>query len=253
MDKLSCYILTKNSEKYLANILEQISNISDEIIIIDSGSLDKTEEIAKQFSVKFIFNEFNNFKSQREFAISKCKYDFVLCFDDDEIPNQKLIDSIKTEKELGFRFDAYRIARYWNVLGQDVKVIYPIISPDFPIRLYNQTILSFANSNIIHETPSGQRNEAVLDGLIRHITFETSSELESKLETYSEIASQDIINRGKKSNIFKIIFSPISAFIKWYFIKGGFRDGLIGLKLAFYSFNYSLKKYQKARFKIANN
>ena len=138
MAKLSLYILTKNSEKYLDTILRKVSPIIDEVLIIDSGSSDNTEKITKSFNAKFIFHKFTDFKSQREFAVKECEYKNVMFLDDDEIPDEKLIESIKIEKELGFNFDAYRFKRDWNVLSKDIKVIYPIISPDYPIRIYNK-------------------------------------------------------------------------------------------------------------------
>ncbi len=250
MEKISLYILTKDSERFLKEILTRVQTVVDEIVIIDSGSSDKTEAIAKEFGAKFIFHEFKDFRSQREFATSVCSYRVVLFLDSDEVPSLELINELYQEKVKGFPVDVYRFKRVWNVLGRDIHNIYPIISPDYPIRVINRDRVSLNESNLIHEKYTGYSTEATFDNSVKHITFQTRESLEKKLEFYSDIASNDIIENGRSVNVFKFIFSPISAFIKWFFLKRGFLDGRVGLILGVYAFRYTLKKYQKARVKL---
>lgn len=249
MTPLSTYILTKNSEKHLKKILEPISDVADEILVVDSGSNDKTKEIAESFSkVKFIFNAFENFKAQRIFAENNCKFDLILFLDSDEIPNQTLVESLKRLKESDdFTCDAYTISRKWNVLGKNVHSIYPIVSPDNPIRLYNRKKASFENSQLVHESITGYETIGHIDGELTHITFESMAEFRKKLDLYTDIASKDLIIKGKKINIFKRILSPIGAFIKWYFLKSGYKDGRIGLYTGQYAYRYTKLKYIKAK------
>tara|TARA_B110000459_G_scaffold152951_1_gene166994 strand:+ start:96 stop:869 length:774 start_codon:yes stop_codon:yes gene_type:complete len=248
MTRISSYVLTKNSEKYLSEILRSLETISDEIIIVDSGSNDSTKNITNSFKkTKFYYNEFKSFKEQRLFAEKNSTYDIILFLDCDEIPDAEFINSIKELKINGLKHDAYRILREWNVLGKNIHCIYPITSPDHPIRLYNKKTTSFKNSQLVHERLSGYKSLGLIKGTVKHFTFETINELNDKLELYTDIAAQDLIIKKKKINIFKITFSPLGSFIKWYFIKKGFKDGFTGMYLGIYAYNYTRKKYKKAK------
>jgi glycosyltransferase involved in cell wall biosynthesis len=252
-NKLSAYILTFNSEVHLFKILERIESVADEILVIDSGSSDSTESIVSTFpTAKFIFHAFTDFKSQRSLAAKVCSFDYVLFLDSDEIPDENFISALKNLKQIGFDKDAYEAERHWNVLGQKVRVLYPIVSPDFPIRLYNRNIVNFEHSSLVHETPTGYKTKGKLAGRLNHITFESREQLEKKLVFYSDIAARDLILKNKKASVAKAYASAFSAFIKWYFLKKGFLDGWVGLTLGNYAFRYSKLKYIKA-IKIKQN
>ena len=246
-NKLSAYVLTFNSELHLFKILEQIHSVADDILVIDSGSSDQTESIVSAFpNVKFIYHPFTDFKSQRSFAANACRFDYVLFLDSDEIPDDNFITNLKQLKQAGFDKDAYEAERHWKVLGKNVRVLYPIVSPDFPIRLYNRQIVSFEHSSLVHETPYGYKSKGKIAGRLLHITFENRAQLEKKLSFYSDIAARDLILKNKKTSLAKAYASAFSAFIKWYFLKRGFLDGLVGLILANYASRYSKLKYLKA-------
>jgi glycosyltransferase involved in cell wall biosynthesis len=247
MQKLSAYILCHNSEKYISQILEKLQIVADEILIIDSGSSDQTKEIARSFDkVKFVQKPFTDFKSQRNFAAECCKFDYVLFLDSDELPDDHFILGLQQLKSKGFREDAYEAERHWNVLGKGVHVFYPIVSPDYPIRLYNKNIVNFDNSSLVHETPGGYKTKGRLQGKIAHITFENKAVLERKLQFYTDIAAEDLIRKNKKLSPFKAYASAFSAFIKWYILKKGFLDAYTGIQLGCYAYRYSLLKYKKA-------
>ena len=247
MQKLSAYILCYNSEKYLYQILEKLQTVADEILVIDSGSSDKTKEITTSFDkVKFIFHPFSDFKSQRSFAADCCEYDYVLFLDSDEIPDEDFISSILELKGRGFDKDAYEAERHWNVLGKRVHVFYPIVSPDFPVRLYNKNVVNFKDSSLVHETPGGYKTKGRLRGKIEHITFENKTVLERKLQLYTDIAAEDLIRKNKKLSRLRAYASAFSAFFKWYILKKGFLDAFTGFQLGNYAYRYSLLKYKKA-------
>jgi len=248
MDNLSVYILTRNSEQYLEEILQKICSVADEIIVLDSGSDDKTREIAQKFNnVQFLFREFDNFKNQRNYAAQLCKYNYVLFLDSDEIPDELFISNIQKIKQRGFIGDAYDVARKWYAFGKKIHAIYPITSPDYPVRLFNKQFVSFKNSNFVHETLSGYRTKTTIEGFILHKTFHNKEELDQKLEHYTTLAAEDLIRNQKRINYLKIVTNPIVAFIKWYIIKRGYKDGRTGFVLGKYAYNYTKNKYKKAK------
>jgi hypothetical protein len=172
----------------------------------------------------------------------------VLFLDSDELPDSEFIESIQEIKSRDFEFDAYRVSRVWYVLGKKIHCIYPVSSPDNPIRLYNKKNVTFANSQLIHETQSGYSHTGKINGKIIHYTFETRDKLKRKLDKYSTIAAQDLIIKGKNINNLKIMINPIAAFIKWYFLKGGYKDSFSGIIIAKYAYDYTRMKYRKAKY-----
>ena len=171
----------------------------------------------------------------------------ILFLDSDEIPDTDFVNSIIELKKEGFKHDAYKVNRIWNVLEKEIHSVYPITSPDFPIRMYKKSKVSFSDSSLVHETPAGYSSVGEINGSVKHITFKTNEEMNQKLELYTNIAAFDLIHKKRKVSTFKIIFSPIAAFLKWYFVKEEFKDGYVGLMLGIYAYKYTLKKYLKAR------
>ena len=248
--QISAYILTNNSERYIEEILSQLSKFADEIVLLDSGSSDATLQIASRFPLAKVFHRpFDNFKDQRNYAASLCQYDTIFYVDSDEIPDEVLVDAIsalKTKtKELGTC--GYAVKRLWYVMGCLVHSIYPVVSPDEVIRLFDRRHISFDdNSNIVHETLGGQSETRLLEGCLMHSTFHTRQEMMHKVEQYTTLAAQDLIRRKGKVPRVKIVLNPIAAFIKWYFFKRGFLDGRVGLITGCYAYRYTKLKYLKA-------
>ena len=221
--------------------------VCEEVVVVDSGSKDATESIVKGFDrTRFVYHPLKSFKDQRIFASESCRHQWVFFLDSDEIPDEILLEEIQNLKANGFVHDAYKVPRYWNVLGKDIHSIYPTCSPDHPIRLINKAVVSFQQAGLVHETPTGFSSFAILKGSIRHITFQTKAELQAKLEFYTEMAAKDMVLKKKKITLLKRIFSPVGAFLKWYFLRRGYKDGWLGLYLGRYAYQYTQKKYQKA-------
>jgi glycosyltransferase involved in cell wall biosynthesis len=245
---LSFYMLVKNSEKYLPTILSRIATVADEIILLDSGSQDATHVIAEKFHAQWHFRPFDHFRNQRTAALSLCRHSYVLFLDADEIPDETLIQQLQIHKQKGFTADAYCLQREWIVLGKRVHSIYPVCSPDFPVRLINKEKVSFAGSARVHEEYSGYQQALVLPGKITHYTFHSMAELQQKLNFYARIAAEDRAEKGKPFHRYQRIFNPPLAWLKWYLFKGGWRDGKVGLILANYAFRYTyLKHYHKIK------
>lgn len=248
VEQLSVYILTCNSPKYLPDILKRCSRFADEIVIVDSGSTDNTLDIARSFNCKIFNRPLDNFREQRRFAHNCCTHQWVLAIDSDEIPSDELIKETQQLKVDGFKFDAYKIRRNWNVLGKWVHGLIPVPSPDYPIRLLNkQKVVFDERSTRSHETAHGYDTLGVIEAPLFHYTFETRHELESKLLLYSRLRAEDIIESGKSTGLFQLLFSPVGAWFKWYVVRGNWKDGYVGLILACFAMRYTYHKYRIAR------
>ena len=252
MQTLSCYVLTYNSEKYLDQVLQPLQSIADEIVLLDSGSRDRTEEIGNKYNARFVHRKFDDFKTQRNFAADQCQSDWVLFVDSDEVLDEVMVAEVQELKKNNFliegqSIDAFRLKRRWYLFGEEVRAFLPVSSPDFPVRLFNKHKVSFKDSsNLVHETPSGFETEASLSrGAVHHYSCDSIDYLFSKLNQYTTLAAQDMLRKGKKSSWLKCFIHAESAWLTWYFKKGGWRDGQVGFLLGIYAYLYAFMKYLK--------
>lgn len=247
MKQLSAFILTYNSEKYLERITTGLKNACDEVLIVDSGSTDGTKRIAEELGCRFLERAFDNFKNQRSFALAECAFDLVLMVDSDEVPDAVMIEALKKLKASSPITDAYRVKREWYVLGKKIHAAYPVVSPDFPVRLFDRRKSNFENSPVVHEEPSGYVTLDVLEGTLHHYTFETRKEIALKLDRYTTLSAETLLKKNKNLSGLQQYLSASAAFMKWYWGKGGWKDGRTGMVLGKYAFDYTYLKYEKAR------
>lgn len=252
---LSCYILTKNSERYLQEILEPLSKVVDDLLIVDSGSSDKTLDLAKKFGARTIHRNFDNFKNQRNFALESCQHNWVLSLDSDEVPNPDFIEIINKLKVSDFKYDnqtpdSFGIKRRWILFGEEVHAFLPCSCPDYPIRLFRKDKVNFGvGSNEVHETPTGSDNHVVLrEGGVFHYSCDSVTELFAKMNQYTTLAAQELKKKGRKTSWPGIFIHAFGAWVKWYFRKGGYKDGSVGFLLGVYAYLYTFFKYLKLKF-----
>jgi glycosyltransferase involved in cell wall biosynthesis len=249
MCQLTIVVLAYNNARTIAAVLKAAMLMSSDIWVLDSGSTDATIHIASELGCKISFRAFDNFKNQRQYGLTLGNADYVFFIDSDEIASFKLIEDIRLLQSRGFDRDAYAVRRDWWALGKSVHALYPVKSPDYPVRILNRQVCHFNASKDVHESASGYAELGVLEGALEHHTFHSINEIFSKINTYTNLSSQDIVRKEKYWQWpLCIIFSPICAFIKWYFIKGGWRDGIVGIILALYAAAYSFERYRKALF-----
>jgi len=231
--KLSVIILTKNSEKYLEEVLKSVK-FADEVIIYDNGSNDKTLEIAKNFKNTKIFTDTNweGFGIQKQKAVEKTKNNWVFVLDSDEVITEKLkneiLETIKNPK-----YEAYFVPRLNNFFEKWMK--HTGLFPDFSIRLFDKTKAKF-NTNKVHESVEA-KNIGYLKNYFLHYAYESIEEFIDKQNRYSSM--------GAKKNKFKAIISPYWTFFKLYFFKLGFLDGWEGFVVSKLYAEYTFWKYIK--------
>lgn len=251
-EKLSVYILTHNSEKMLEEVIQPLLAIADDLLIVDSGSTDSTADIANKFGTRFIHHPLVSFKEQRNFAHDNALYDWVLALDSDEVVSEEFVKEVTALKQEGFTHDAYSITRYWIVQGVQVRSIYPIDSPDDPVRLIDRRKVHFGSrSSHVHESVEGYDSLGVIQAPVYHYTFTCDDEIERKLHKYTTLAAKDIARNPKSKRWYfpvtahyRLLFSPPAAWYKWYIRHQGYMDGKIGRKLGKYAFQYTYLKYK---------
>ncbi len=254
---VSAYVLTHNSEAYLDTILAQLTQLADEVVVVDSGSHDTTLTIAAKHQARVLHKDFVDFRSQREFAATACTHDYIFYCDCDEVPDTELVESVRAAKRSGLALSAYLVSRYWEVLHTPVHVVYPVRSPDLLPRLYDRRRCHWETGKLVHESLVAPPPLGQLDGRITHKTFETREEIDRKLRGYTDLAARGIVRklqkRGKNSKWKALAHwlnglgpSPLGAMLKSYLVRGGWRDGRVGLVLLTYAMRYSQLKHFKA-------
>lgn len=231
MEKLSVFLITKNEEERLAQTLEAVQGLASELIILDSGSTDNTEEIAKKYDAKFSFREFDGFGQQKYAAQEMCAHDWVLNIDADEVvtPSLKseIIDFLSNDK-MTSEYDGCEIDITSILPGRDKP--HNFARNYKRIRLYNKNKLSFPTHSTfdnIDRKPSYKIYE--FKNIINHYSFLNLKSLEKKARERTRFYFEEEKRGNSFKNIIRLPFEFIISFIKCYFFRGHIADGLYGL------------------------
>lgn len=252
MIKLSGVIITYNEERNIERCIKSLLNVVDEIVVIDSFSTDGTKAICNQYNVKFIEQKFLGYIEQKNFALTKAKYNYIVSLDADEALSKQLQQSIINLKN-NWVYSGYYSNRFNNFCGQWIK--HCDWYPSKKIRVFDRRKASWKGINP-HDSiflENKKEKTGYLKGDILHWSYKTYSELNEKTEKFSTISAQSYFELGKKASIWKIIFNPTWAFFKSYFLRLGFLDGLNGLIICVQTANLTFLKYTKLRELIKQN
>lgn len=246
MAKISVFIITKNEADRILSVLNSVKIFADEIIVIDSGSIDDTQKIANKFGAKVIFNEWQGFGQQKIFGEKECQNDWILNIDADEEISSQLAQEILHLKES---------TKFNNFYGYKIKIVNKFRFEDRPkkwayyynqLRLYNKKYGGFRNSTV-HDSvimiPEVQNKISQLNNIIYHQSFRSYSHWLEKINYYSSMQAQDAHLKNKKISSSKILFISIIAFLKAYIIRRYF---IYGFKGFIYSYLFAFSRFAKA-------
>jgi glycosyltransferase involved in cell wall biosynthesis len=244
MKPLSVVIITFNEEKNIERCLKSITDIADEIVVVDSLSTDRTKEICEKYNATFIQQPFLGYIEQKNFAFSKASHDFVLSMDADECLNETLTKHILEEKQKGFTSDGYTMNRCTNFCGKWIR--HGTWYPDTKLRLLNKQKGKWGGTNP-HDYIVMQANTSTkhLKGDILHYSYYSIAEVATQNNKFTEIQAQAMFEKGRRATALNFILNPLSAFVNGYIFKAGFLDGLAGFFIACSVSYYTLVKYVK--------
>ena len=241
---LSLVIITRNAAAQLAACIASVP-FAAEVLVVDSGSSDNTVALARELGARVIFQEWLGYGRQKQYAVEQASHDWVLCLDADEQLSPGLADAIRTCLE---RPDcpAYRFPRSNRFMGRYLR--HGEGYPDWSLRLFDrrQARWSF---DPVHEKVVLQPGTRCgrLGGDLLHDSAESLDSYLAKQNRYTTLAAERAFARGKRAGWPHLLLSPLFRFIRFYFWRQGFRDGLPGLvHIAIGCFN-SFCKYAKLR------
>ena len=244
MIKISSIIIAKNEESNIRRCIEsQIGCVDEIVLLVDEESNDKTYEIAAGYPiVKTLIVKWKGYSETKKEAISLASNDWILWIDADEALTKELNEEIKQLKNSAPSYSNYSMPRKANFLGKWIR--HSGWYPGRVVRLFNKNNTLFNNQNV-HENLQVQGQTGQLNNDIEHYTDPSVSHYFIKFNIYTSLAANDLKENGRVFHLTDLLIRPISIFIKMYFIKMGFLDGIQGFILAIFSSAYVFTKYSK--------
>ena len=228
---ISAAIITLDEEKNIADCIKSLHWV-DQIVVVDSLSRDKTKEIAIALGAKVIDQKFLGHVKQKQLAVDRCQYDWVICLDADERVPPKLKREIVnlfecTPKES--LFPGYSVARRSYHLGRWIK--YGGWYPDRNVRLFHRKFGRWSGFDP-HDRIAVNGEIGKLQGALDHFVFRDLAHNVHVNNFYSSIGAQVLFEKGRKPSLLRLIFKPVGKFLETYIVKRGFLDGLPGFIIA---------------------
>lgn len=241
---VSVVIITKNEEKNIADALRS-SAWADEIVVVDSGSTDRTCQLAKEHGARVIVREWPGFSEQKQFAADSAKFDRVFSLDADERFSDELIAELKRlkqkpETDLAAGYFVPRLSYY---LGQPIH--HGGWYPDKQMRFFDRR-KGHWNGEIIHESfklNEGDTPASLVSNLL-HFTVESIAHHDQMIgERYAPLAAEKMHADGKRTSRLRMLLSGIFAFLRAYVLKAGFLDGFPGFCIAYFAAHHAFLKH----------
>ncbi|MBK8890174.1 MAG: glycosyltransferase family 2 protein [Dechloromonas sp.] len=237
---LSVAIITLNAATQLEACL-QSARFGDEIVVVDSGSSDGTQALAQRHGARVVHQDWLGFGPQKQFAVETASHEWVLCLDADERVTPELQAAIENALK-DPSTAAFRFARCNRFLGRYLR--HGEGYPDWSLRLFDRRQARWSD-DAVHEKVITQGRIGELPGDLLHDSAESLASYLTKQNRYTTLAADTAFATGKRAGFGRIAFSPLLRFIKFYFIRQGFRDGLPGLIHIVIGCCNSFMKYSK--------
>lgn len=235
---LSVAIISLNEEARIAQCLESVRAIAQEIIIVDSGSTDDTIKIAESMGARVYREGWKGFVAQRNSVLEKCSCEWVLFLDCDEVLSDTLraniATAIKNEECNGFKL------KYVSFfMGRWIKHAWGM---DWHTRLIRRGKAAWTGHDV-HETLECQEPVKKIDGDAYHYTYINYEQHMTKGVHYAALGAQSLCKRGKKIRFYMLFANPLWCFLKHYVVKLGFLDGFPGFIISLTSLHHNFYKY----------
>ena len=233
--KITACIITLNEERNLARCLKSVAPLADEILIVDSGSIDGTVDIAQQFGARVVKQDWLGYVGQKNFALAQAHHSWVLSIDADEEISPELADAIVHIKD-DIALDApgapngYQFSRIVFYRGRWIR--HGDWYPDRLVRLFRRTEARFTGGRV-HEKLELRGKHPILPGHLHHFTYEDALDRRERSAKYAALwAHSAYEEQHRRAYPWSPSAHALMRFCKGFFLKGGFLDGAIGWDIA---------------------
>jgi len=242
--QISATIITFNEQENIARAIESL-RCCDEVVVIDSGSQDRTVEIATKLGARVVDHPWAGYASQKNFAAQEARYDWVFSLDADESLSEALEGEIWQLKKKGPKFDAYTMPRLAQYMGR--WILHSGWHPDRKVRLYDRRKATWVGS-YVHESVEVRGSVGHLNANLLHYTCDSLSQHLATMDRYTTLGAEQLVAENVRIGWCHLLLDPPWTFFRIYFLQQGFLDGTEGLAIAYMASLHNFVKYAKARF-----
>jgi glycosyltransferase involved in cell wall biosynthesis len=239
---ISIIVITNNEEKNIGRCLASVQ-WGDEIIVVDSGSTDATVDIAKSLNARVIARKWEGFAKQKEFALQQAKHEWIFSLDADEEVTNELKEEILQTIRLPHALNGYEVPRKSFFLDRWIKN--GGWYPGLQLRLFKKSKTRM-NHRPVHEGFLVEGLTGLMKSDINHYTYNSLHQYIEKMNDYSSLDVMNKIARGRVIRWYHFILNPLSVFLRMFVSLHGYRDGVHGFLLAYYSAVHALAIYAKS-------
>lgn len=239
---ISAVVITYNAAQHLAACLASLHFV-DEIVVLDAGSSDGTELIAKQYGVRWEVNPWIGFGPQKRHAVALARHDWVLCIDADERLSQNLALAICSTLN-DARYSVYRMPRSNYFMGRYLR--HGEGYPDWSVRLFDRRAACWSE-DLVHEKVVTTKPVGTVpgrDGILHHSADDLAVYLD-KQNRYTSLQAAALFQAGVRGSRIRLVVSPLLRFLKFYVLRLGWMDGLPGFVHITIGCMGSFNKYAK--------
>lgn len=248
MKGVSAILITRDEEKNVGDCLASLA-FADEIVVVDSGSTDRTEEVCRRDPrVRWFPEEWKGFGPQKNSALAKALGPWIFSIDADERVSDELAREIAGLDLSSVPVDGYRVPRR-SYFG-DAWVRHGGWYPDYTIRLWRKDRGRF-NDRQVHEVVRLSGRVGTLAGDLIHYTYRDTADFLERMDRYAALGAEELRKEGARGTLLDLWFRPPFTFLKMYLLRRGFLDGALGFRLAMLYSRYTFAKYSKLREKDA--
>ncbi len=241
--KISATLITCDEERNIARAIESL-RCCDEIVVVDSGSVDRTVQLASKLGARVVENAWKGYAEQKNFAAEQASHDWILSLDADEALSEALEAEILRLKKTPPDCDAYTVARMAQYLGR--WILHSGWYPDRKVRLYDRRRARWVGK-FVHESVEVNGRLGELQSDLLHFTCSSLSEHLRTMDRYTTLAAEEIVSQGRKIGYRHLLFNPPWTFLRSYVLQRGYLDGVEGLAIAYAAAFYNFLKFAKAR------
>jgi glycosyltransferase involved in cell wall biosynthesis len=243
MSQLSVIVIALNQEDNIVPCLETV-RWADDIVLVDSGSRDRTLELARSFTDRIFTIDWPGFGAAKNYALDQARGDWVFSLDTDERVSETLRDEIIATVRGGGRFAGYRLPRKNYFGGRWVR--YLGWYPDYTLRLFRRDKGRF-RERAVHEEVVVDGPVGVLHNPLDHYSYASVSDYLARQDRYARLAAEELLKEGRRPRAGELFWRPLSHFLKLYVLRLGFLEGRLGYTLAVIGSLYNFLKYYYLR------
>jgi glycosyltransferase involved in cell wall biosynthesis len=215
--------------------------ITDDIIIVDSGSTDETLDIAYTYGCRIFKTFWDGYGANKNKGIDVAKYDWILSIDADEVPDEDLIKSLHTITldDAGVVYDI----KFCSYFGKKA-IRFGSWGRDHHVRLFNRATVKWSET-VVHEKLLLKENTRTkkIHGHLHHYSIKDIGEYDAKGCYYAKLSAKKYFRNGIKASATKLYISPLFGFFKSYILYLGFLDGREGWDIAMITIKNTRRKY----------